>query len=297
MIKISKRKIGTLQLILSGVMITCLTRSQPETPPFVFEYEQSHIISAGVVDEASGIADSRSMPGSLWVQEDGNNPNQLTLLSYKGELKGRIKLPFPNRDWEDVDTIFDKKDSTNYMLIADTGDNLRQFAEYYIYRFLEPQSVNDEVEDFQRITFYYPEGSRDTEAILTDPITQDIYVITKSPGFSKLYKLAYPQSFDKPIPAMYVCDLPMYQVTSGDFSPDGKQIILRNYTTLYLWQRDNVNEPIQDVIYSSYKLMLPYVFEPQGEAVCFEKNGKGYFTLSEKLPHLPTQLFYFAKRE
>ncbi len=288
---------GTLRVIILGLMVTGLTRSQPEPPPFIFEYEQSHSIPAGTIDEASGMADSRSMPGHLWVQEDGNNPNRLSLINYQGQLKGRVNLPFPNRDWEDMDLFFNKKDSTNYIYLADTGDNLQQYPEYYIYRFKEPTSVNEEVTEYDRIVFYYPEGSRDTEAILIEPHTQDIYVITKSPGLSKLYKLAYPQKYDSPMPAMYVCDLPMYMITSGDFSADGKQIILRNYTTMYLWNRDDVNEPIQDVIYSSYKLMLPYVFEPQGEAVCFEKNGKGYFTLGEKFQLLPSQLFYFARKK
>lgn len=293
---VASRKKGTLRVIIAGLMIVGLTRSQQEPPPFYFEYETSYSIPAGLIDEASGIADSRSMPGHLWVQEDGNNPSRLSLISYQGQLRGRIQLPFPNRDWEDMDLFYDKHSKSNYIYIADTGDNLRQYPEYYIYRFKEPESIHEEVKEYERIVFYYPEGSRDTEAILIEPNTQDIYVITKSPGFSKLYKIAFPQKYDSPIPAMYVCDLPMYMITSGDFSADGKQIILRNYTTMYLWQRDDVNEPIQDVIYSSYKLMLPYVFEPQGESVCFEKNGKGYFTLSEKLKYLPMQLFYFAKK-
>ena len=60
-------------------------------------------ITPGLIDEASGIVDSRSQPGNIWVEQDSGNPAELSLLGYDGKLKGRIAVPnFPNTDWEEL---------------------------------------------------------------------------------------------------------------------------------------------------------------------------------------------------
>ena len=66
-----------------------------ESNPLVFPI-QPHLI-----DEASGLCDSRSMPGNLWVEQDSGNPSEIYLITQKGKYVGSIKVPEPNRDWED----------------------------------------------------------------------------------------------------------------------------------------------------------------------------------------------------
>ncbi len=41
-------------------------------------------IAIGTVDEASGVCDSRSMPGNVWVNENANRPNVLTISYAEG---------------------------------------------------------------------------------------------------------------------------------------------------------------------------------------------------------------------
>ena len=52
----------------------------------------SKSIVPGQLDEASGIADSKANSGYLWVEQDGGNPNDITLLSYAGTVFKKINI-------------------------------------------------------------------------------------------------------------------------------------------------------------------------------------------------------------
>lgn len=256
------------------------------------------ILPKDIANEASGVCDSRSMPGNVWVQEDGDNPNKIYLFSHQGQFKGSVQMAFPNRDWEDIAIGPGPESGKNYIYLADIGDNLAAYEnKYYIYRFIEPESLQPS-SNYDRIAFQYPDGSRDAECILIDPATKDIYIVSKREFNVHLYKLPYPQSVSQMQTAEFVQTLPYQAITSGGISPDGKEIVLRNYLVLYYWYR-KVGETIPQVLARTNDQQLPYVVEPQGEGFCFDKDGKGYFTNSER-PDGQTAtsyLYYFAKKK
>ena len=272
---------------------------QPDILP---EYEatpQSFLLPMDIANEASGVCDSRSMAGNVWVEEDGDNPNNIYLFTHKGEYKGSVKMPFPNRDWEDI-TIGPGPDADkNYIYLAEIGDNNAIYNnQYYIYRFIEPQSLDQQVSNFDRISFEYPDGSRDAECILLDPTTKDIYIVSKREFNVRLYVLPYPQSVSETQTAKFVQTLPYQIVTSGGISPDGKEIVIRNYEVLYYWYRKD-NETIPQTLSRTRDKLLPFVKESQGEGFCFDKEGNGYFTNSEKPDGqtTPSYLHYFSKKK
>ncbi len=259
---------------------------------------KSYILPLNFADEASGICDSRSMVGNVWMHEDGFNPNVIHQFSHTGEYKGNVQMPFPNRDWEDMSIGVGPENGKNYIYLADIGDNAAAYDnQYYIYRFLEPQSLSDKVTNFDRIAFQYPDGSRDAECILLDPTTKDIYIVTKREFNVRLYQLPYPQSVTEIQTAKFIQNLPYQAMTSGGISSDGKEIVLRNYEALYYWYRQE-NESIIAALARSRDKLLPYVREPQGEGFCFDKNNKGYFTNSERPDGqtTPTSLYYYGKK-
>ncbi|WP_435353658.1 PE-PGRS family protein [Emticicia sp. SJ17W-69] len=258
---------------------------------------QSYILPLNIADEASGICDSRSMSGNVWVQEDGDNPNVIYLFSHKAEYKGKIQMPFPNRDWEDISIGAGPETGKNYIYLAEIGDNNAVYNnQYYIYRFLEPQSLNEEVKNYDRIAFQYPDGSRDAECILLDPATKDIYIVTKREFNVRLYQLPYPQSTTEVQTAKFIQNIPLQIITSGGISTDGKEIVLRNYEAIYYWYLKE-NESIITALARSRDKLLPYVKEPQGEGFCFDKENKGYFTNSERPDGqtTPNSLYYYKK--
>ena len=257
-----------------------------------------YTLPISIANEASGICDSKSMAGNVWVQEDGNNPNVLHQFSHMGEYKGNIQMPFPNRDWEDMTIGAGPETGKNYIYLADIGDNSAIYEnQYYIYRFIEPQSLNEKVANFDKITFQYPDGSRDAECILLDPATKDIYIVTKREFNVRLYQLPYPQSVTEIQVAKFVQNIPLQIITSGGISSDGKEIVLRNYEAIYYWYRKE-NESIIATLARSRDKLLPYVNESQGEGFCFDKENKGYFTNSERPDGqtTPSFLYYYRKK-
>ncbi|GAA4408297.1 WD40 repeat domain-containing protein [Nibrella viscosa] len=254
-------------------------------------------IQPGQIDEASGVVDSRSMPGNLWVEEDSGNPNDLVLLGHDGKIKGRVPVPnAQNRDWEDMAMGPGPQSGVNYIYLGDIGDNNAQYPTCTIYRLPEPKSLTDAVTQVDRITFRYPDGPRDAEALLLDPKTSDLWIVTKREENVHLYRLPYPQSTTDVITAQAYGAIPLVSgITGGDISPDGSEILLRTYLGVLYWKRQG-NELLADVLQKRSYRTLPYRIEPQGEAVCFDRLGSGYFTLSERNNAAAVSLYYYPRK-
>lgn len=254
------------------------------------------VIQSGTVDEASGLADSRSQPGNVWIQEDSGNPAELSLLGYDGTLKGRLTIPnTTNRDWEDLASGPGPQAGINYLYIGEIGDNDAVHDVSYVYRLPEPASVNGPVGSVDKISFRYPDGPRDAEALILDPQTKDIWIVSKRESNVHLYQLPYPQSTTETITATAYGELPLSYVTGGAISSDGSEVILRTYLGVYYWKRKS-GQLLADALQKQSYRQLPYRIEPQGEGICFEKDNKGYFTVSERNNMASTSLYYYARK-
>lgn len=252
-------------------------------------------ITPGQIDEASGIADSRSMPGNLWVEQDGGNAPAMTLLGYDGKIKGTVAISATNRDWEEMAIGPGPTAGVNYIYMGDIGDNNGNTPILQIYRFPEPTSANATVTQYERINFRYPDGPRDAEAMFVDPATRDIYIISKREPNVHLYRVAYPQNINEITVAELLGTMNMTFVTGAAISPDGSEIMVRTYTEVRYWKRDN-GQSIADALQRGNSRSLPYRVEPQGEAVCFDRTATGYFTLSERANASSVNLYYYARK-
>jgi len=249
-----------------------------------------------ILDEASGIADSKANPGYLWVQQDSGNPNEIALLSHDGILLKKINIkPAVNRDWEDITTGNGPVAGANYIYLADIGDNALAASTYFTYRFTEPASANDTVFNCDKITFQYPDGSHDAEAMLVDNTTKDIYIITKQDSRSRIYKISYPQNTNGINIASLSGSLSFSGVTASAISADGKEILIKTYTSIYYWQR-NTTQSIEQTL-AANPVTLSSQFEPQGEAICFKNDNSGFFTLSERPAIIASVNLNFYKRK
>lgn len=273
--------------LFTTLFILCFTASACQkgtktSPAGLFANEPvSTAVPPGLVDEASGIADSKAVPGALWVEEDSGNPTQLQLLDRKGN---RIRNVFisgvENRDWEDLALAPGPVAGTSYLYIADIGDNNAQHNNYAIYRFPEPEPALDTVSATDKIRFQYPDGAHDAEAILVDPLTKDIFIITKRDAVSRVYSLPYPQSMSSMSTATFITTLSFTGSVGSAISPNGREIMIKTYGTIYYWPREGA-----DAIGTTLKkspITLGYKAEPQGEALSFALDGSGFFTLSER---------------
>jgi hypothetical protein len=257
---------------------------------------QAKSLTAGILDEASGIADSKINPGYLWVQQDSGNPADIALLSHDGSFLKKISINLAtNRDWEDMALANGPVAGTNYIYLADIGDNNLVSSEYFIYRFAEPAASATVVSAVDKISFQYPDGSHDAEAILVDNSTKDIYIITKQDMPSRIYKLAYPQSTSNVNIATLSGSLSFTGATSAAASPDGNEIVLKTYTAIWYWKK-NTGQTIEQAL-AETPLALTYQFEPQGEAISFKNDNTGFFTLSERPSVIAAVNLNFYKRK
>jgi hypothetical protein len=256
---------------------------------------QEFTVNAPTLNEASGIADSKANPGYLWVEQDSGNPPAIELLRHDGVyLKSIYLANIVNRDWEDMALSVGPKPDKQYLYIAETGDNLMVHPDYAIYRLLEPAAATDTVWQIDKIAFFYPDGSHNAEAILIDPDTKDIFIITKNELKSKIFRLSYPYSTTVMNKAEEVGSLGFNFAVSAAISPSGKEIVVKTYDAIYHYPR-STGETILKVL-SKTPVNLPYTAEPQGEAIVFANSDSGYYTLSEKALASSVKLYFYKRK-
>src|SRR3989337_543230 len=183
------------------------------------------------LNEISGIAASINNPTLLWSHNDKGNDAEIFLLDENLNVKLTCKIKdVDNRDWEDIATGPGPDPDKNYLYIGDIGDNDAQYQFKYIYRIEEPtwkegQEATITIASFDTITFQLPDKRKDTEALLINPTTKDLYVISKREKPVYLYELKYPYSKMDTLTASKISALPFSLIVAGDFSADGSEIL------------------------------------------------------------------------
>jgi hypothetical protein len=251
-------------------------------------------VTEAELDEASGLAASHRTPGILYTHNDSGGKSIVYTLNPKGMMPAKLLLEgIKNRDWEDIATGTDPKDKKSYVFVGEIGDNNAKHKSVLIHRFPEPALTDTliRIDSVQTIEVVYEDGPRDAEGLFSDSRTGDLYIVSKREAEVGVYRVAYPQSFTSVNTAVKVCTLPYSWVTAADISPNGKYILIKTYTTIYRYKRGR-RMSIAQALARKPKL-LPYKLEPQGEAVCYDARGKGYYTLSEKNGDNPVYLYYY----
>lgn len=258
-------------------------------PPGSLLYDTIPVINAvnPIIEEASGIADSKLNPGHLWVQEDSGNPPELFLLKHNGVIQRTVFInDATNRDWEDM-LLFD-----GFIYVADIGDNTEVYSNYMIYRFPEPDAAIDTVQAPEKINFSYPDGSHDAEAFLLEPRSKAIYIITKRGARSGIYRLNFPYTQNQVVAK--VGELPFNGVTGAALSAGGKTILLRTYFGIFHYNH-HAGKSIEQTLLGAYTT-LKHILEPQGESITFSLYNGGFYTLSEKGFASSVNLNYYPKK-
>jgi len=251
-------------------------------------------ISHQALPEISGMMASRHNPGIVWVHNDSGDFNRIYAVSLQGTVVGAYNLQGTQAvDWEDMAIGPGPTAGQDYIYVGDIGDNGLTSNVAPVYRFAEPQvsptqplAIHD-VTNVDTIVLRYPNnGAHNVEAMMVDPIEGDIWLVTKHPqGTSTVFSAAAPFSTTQAVPATFVTNLQFpgrggqEEVTGGDISPDGSQIIVRTYAIAYVWNRA-ANVSVGDAMGTT---VCPVQIrpEPQGEAITFAPDGRGFYTTSE----------------
>lgn len=248
------------------------------------------------IAEISGIAASRSNPGILWVHEDSGNPADLIAVRPDGSLAAKYRLAgVTARDWEDIAVGPGPDPAMSYVYVGDIGDNKSDQAAFHVVRVPEPKldtsraaTARTELAGAVTLTGRYPDGPHDSETLLSDPQTGDLFVLTKSEGGrSGVYRWAAPQSPNGTVTVEAVATLDVNRLdgaidrrlTAGDISPDGSEVLLRTYTNAWLWQRGE-GESVPDAL-AGVPCPVPLQLERQGEAIGWDTTGDAYYSTTE----------------
>ncbi|MGB3850630.1 MAG: hypothetical protein WA958_11730 [Tunicatimonas sp.] len=256
------------------------------------------------ITEASGLVASRQNPGALWTHNDSGGDPKVYLIDDRGATQSALLLlGARNRDWEDIAVGPGPEDEETYLYVGDIGDNNARHNVKTVYRFIEPvvsKTGLDTVRKIDVLRFVYPDGPRDAETLLVDPLTKDLYVLSKRDRFVHVYRAAFPQNTETIDTLELLGQLPrpqvgiLEQLVGGDISPDGMEVLLKSYVQMFYWQRGDNSQTLFELLQTNPQV-LPYQPEPQGEAVSFAADGSGYYTLSEEQSNIEPRLYFYPR--
>jgi len=268
------------------------------------EYPISGTLQEKYMDEISGIAASGINKGLYYIHNDsGDTSRFFTINPIGGKLASTVyfngdpNLPQGVWDCEDIAVGPGPVPGKSYLYVGDIGDNYAVRRYLTIFRMEEKTAwAADSVQHAVAVPihFKYPDGPKDAESLMIDPVQKLIYIVSKRKDSVGVY--TSPLIF-KPNDTLILtkrCKLyfggfkPFKWITAGDISKDGQQILLKSYVKVYYWRRKN-NEPVWQTLLRQPQ-ELPYKMERQGEGIGFTPDGKGYYTVSEGVY---TPIYYY----
>jgi hypothetical protein len=237
--------------------------------------------------ELSGFTASRRHPGIYWAHEDSGHAAVIHAM----RETGAIVASFPLADVDAVDPEdialgpCGSDDARPCLYLADTGDNLRSRKHVRLFRVREPDTLRPRPLAAEEIAFTYPDGAHDAEAVLVDPRTAELYVVTKTiTTLGDVYRL-------EPEPggawrAVRVASLTVgvgdswdALTTGASVHPSGERVLLRTYRSVWEFRRPGAHD-LLDVL-GTPPQAEPAPSQPQGEAVSYTADGMGYLLGSE----------------
>lgn len=248
------------------------------------------------IEESSGIAASRCQNNVLWTHNDSDDGPFIFALNDSGESLGTWKVTgAQNIDWEDIAT-YKNKSGKCFIYIGEIGDNKLKRIEHAVYWIAEPiisQSNSTssrknpiETEPARIVRFIYPDFNQDAETLMVHPGTGDIYIVTKRiTGPAGVYRLRTESVVSDPLKPEKVADLsvpaiPNGFLTGGDISPDGRRVIICDYTLAYEYTLPETDTNFDD-IWQQKAEPIELGQRKGGESVCYNVDGTSIFATSE----------------
>jgi hypothetical protein len=215
--------------------------------------------------ELSGLA--RTADGTFWAHNDSGDSARVFELAADGAFVREVPVPGAEAyDWEDMairgDTLY----------VGDIGDNLGQRTDISVYRFKPGEAA-------ERITLQYPDRPHDAEALLVDPRTGELAIVTKDfRGVAEVYTAKASGTLRK------VAELPLglgQAVTAGDVSADGTTIALRSYGSAWVWEKAEGESFAAAFEREPCVVKAELIGEGQGETLALSPDGRAFYTVPE----------------
>ncbi|MEO6150690.1 MAG: hypothetical protein ABIN95_10985 [Mucilaginibacter sp.] len=267
------------------------------------KYTISGRIQEKAAGEVSGIASSVINNGMYYVQNDSGDTSRFFAITPDGKVASTIYYDWGtnhslfSHDAEDIATGPGPVSGKSYIYIGDIGDNNSSRKKITIYRIPDSPAFAQQKEvhaNAAPLYLKYPDGPKDAETLMVDPVERLFYIVTKRRDSVTVYTAPLNYKPYDTVTLTKRCRLffpgikPFKWITAGDISKDGKHVLLKNYSRVYYWQRKG-NEPVWETLKGKPKT-LSYQQEKLGEAIGFTNDGKGYYTTSEGVF---AEIFYY----
>ncbi len=248
--------------------------------------------------EVSGITPAYQ-EGNFWVHNDSGDGATIYLIDRQAKLLKKFSLEGVSVvDCEDIDRV--KIGDTYFLVLADIGNNAGKRTWTCLYVFPEPQADDPGLipkKSIRAIFLKFPGRQRlDAESIMIDPIDNMLYVISKREFRSTVYGVkVFTNVKQQYFTLNRIAELPFTFATASAIDQTGTQLLVKNITHIFYWQR-NRSESWKQVLQRK-PAILPYQVEPQGEAIAFDSNGTGFYTISERPFGLKSYLYFFERNQ
>jgi len=241
------------------------------------------------ISEASGLVESREAPGTFWTHDDSGGAASLYALDGSAGLIA--EQPFTgagNTDWEDIAIGPGAVPASDALYVGDIGDNAAVRPRIRVRRILEPDlsgvvpgSVLAPVAP-ETIDLVYPDGAHDAEALVVDPASGDIFVITKVEPVSRVYVARAPvfgSGTDTTLE--FLGEMDVGGVVAADACADGEAVLVKTYFGISAYvDPDGVEDALTTQSGRSRLYSIDFGF-PQDESVAADPYCTGYSTLPE----------------
>jgi hypothetical protein len=295
--------------IAFGVVFLPVVRAQPAAaavpcPSYDAGVQRGDVLPDDL-EEISGVAAGHTNPDVLWTHADSGSPAQVLAISAAdASLVAAYDLVgATNVDWEDIAVGPGPILGESYLYVADIGGNIAEPAKV-VYRVPEPAIDNEAgvgphpLVGAVGLSFTYPDGDRDAESLMADPVTGDLMIVSKEFGPSGAYLLPAPHAVG-PVALTRIATLDFTKAplsgiltTGGDISPSGNEILVRTYGGGFIWRR--APGATLGSALASPPCPVPMALERQGEAVGFAPDGQSYFSATERRMAGPQPLHQYV---
>ncbi len=265
------------------LLLACATAAAAQSPPcpiYATRPERTGRVPAEL-RELSGFAASRVHRGVFWAHNDSGNAPALHALRADGTMAATFPLRGAKvRDPEDIAVgpcAAGAPDSCIYL--GDTGDNGRRRQSVQILKVREPAELTGGPLVPTILPFRYAGGAHDAEALVVDPGSARLFVITKSLlSLGDVYRidglgsrtgatavrvrtLRPPREYDA-------------STTGAAAHPSGTRLLLRTYTRA--WELRSPDARAFEDVLDAEPIAVPDASQPQGEAISYTAEGRAY---------------------
>lgn len=222
-------------------------------------------------DEISGMTYSQRHAGVVYLHNDSSGGPRVYAVDAR-TCRTLATLTLEGAQARDFEAIGSGRDAKGrpVLWIGDIGDNRGTWPEVRVLRVREPRVLRDRSVKVRTYRFAYPDGPQDAEALLTDPGSTRVWVVTKKLARGTLYALDRPSRTGVAMarrigPATGLA-------TDGAVSPDGTRYVVRDYADAEVFQGLPPGRR-QGLVY------LP--LQMQGEALTWTPDGTALLVAGE----------------